>query len=291
MFLVSLIVFLMVHIVPGDPARILLGERARVEDVEALRERLGFDRPLPEQYWSFVTDAVQGDFGDSIRAQRPAVDMVLEALPATILLIGSSLIVAFGIGIPLGVLAAVRRGGLLDRGVLGVALIGQSVPAFWVGLLLISVFAVRWGWFPTSGYGGIEYLILPMCSLVLFVFAMITRVARISTIEILNEDYVRTARAKGLSQKTVVVKHAFKNALIPVVTVMGLQIGALLGGAIVTETVFAWPGIGRLAVSALAVRDWPVVRTIILIAALGLVLINLVVDIIYVIIDKRIRFV
>ena len=291
MLIVSLIVFLMVHIVPGDPARILLGDRASVEDVEAFRERLGFDRPLPVQYWEFVSGAVQGDFGESIRAQRPAVEVVAEAIPATLQLIGSSLFVAFGLGIPLGVVAAVRRGGLLDRSLLGVALIGQSVPAFWVGLLLISFVALRWDLFPTSGYGGIQYLILPMCSLVLFVFAMIMRVTRVSVIEVLNEDYVRTARAKGLSRWQVIGKHAFKNALIPVVTVMGLQIGALLGGAIVTETVFAWPGIGRLAVNALSVRDWPVVRTIILLAAFGLIVINLIVDIIYAVIDKRIRYV
>jgi peptide/nickel transport system permease protein len=291
MLLVSIIVFLMVHIVPGDPARILLGQRASVENVEALRVALGFDRPLPVQYWEFITDAVRGDFGESIRARRPALDLVLEALPATILLIGSALLVAFSLGIPLGVLAAVRRGGFIDKTLLGISLIGQSVPAFWVGLLLISFVSLRWGLLPTSGYGGIEHLILPMCSLVLFVFAMIMRVTRVSVIEVLNEDYVRTARAKGLPSRVVIGKHAFKNALIPVITLMGLQIGALLGGAIITETVFAWPGIGRLAVNALSVRDWPVVRTIILITALGLVVINIVVDIIYSIIDKRIRFV
>lgn len=290
MFIVAVIAFSMIYVVPGDPARLMLGERASPDDVAALRAHLGFDRPIFAQFLDYMGGLLRGDFGESFRAQRPALQVVLESAPATIVLVASALLVAFGIGIPLGILAAVRRGKLLDRAALGLALIGQSVPAFWIGLVLIAVVALRWRLLPTSGYGGVEHLILPTLCLVPYVLGMILRVSRVAVLEVLEQDYVRTARAKGLSPWVVVGKHALRNAGIPIVTVMGLQIGALLGGAVVTETVFAWPGIGRLAVNSLASRDWPVVRTVILIAALGLVLINLTVDVIYSLIDKRIRF-
>lgn len=288
--IVALIVFLMIHVVPGDPARIILGDRARVEDVEALRQRLGFDEPLHVQFYHFVMDVAHGDFGESIRSQQPAIELVMGAVPATLQLVGTSLVVAFGLGIPLGVAAAVRRDKLFDRFCLVIALVGQSVPAFWIGLILVSVFALRLGLLPTSGYGGLRYLVLPVMSLVPYILGMILRITRVSVIGVLDEDYIRTAHAKGMHPWLVISKHALKNAAIPIITVMGLQIGALLGGAIITETVFAWPGIGRLAVSSLGYRDWPVVRTVILIAAFGLVLINLVVDVLYTIIDTRIRF-
>jgi ABC-type dipeptide/oligopeptide/nickel transport system permease component len=288
--IVAVIVFGMIHIVPGDPARLILGERARVEDVEALRERLGFDKPLHEQFRDYVVALAHGDFGESIRSQQPAIELVMGAVPATLQLVGTSLVVAFCLGIPLGVLAAVRRGKPFDRACLALALIGQSVPAFWIGLILISVVALRWGLLPTSGYGGVKYLILPVLSLVPYILGMILRVTRVSVIEVLDEDYIRTARAKGLHPWLVVGKHAVKNAAIPIITVMGLQIGALLGGAIITETVFAWPGMGRLAVNSLGYRDWPVVTTVILVSAFGLVIINLIVDVLYTVIDTRIRF-
>jgi len=288
--IVALIVFMMIHVVPGDPARIILGDRARVEDVEALRQRLGFDEPLHVQFYHFVTDVAHGDFGESIRSQQPAIELVMGAVPATLKLVGTSLVVAFGLGIPLGVAAAVRKDKLFDRFCLAIALVGQSVPAFWIGLILVSVFALRLGLLPTSGYGGFRYLVLPVMSLVPYILGMILRITRVSVIDVLDEDYIRTAHAKGMHPWLVVSKHALKNAAIPITTVMGLQIGALLGGAIITETVFAWPGIGRLAVSSLGYRDWPVVRTVILIAAFGLVLINLLVDVLYTIIDTRIRF-
>lgn len=290
MFVVALIAFSMIYVVPGDPARLMLGERASAADVAALRENLGFDRPILTQFLDYMGGLLRGDFGESFRAQRPSLDVVTEALPATLKLVVGALLVAFGVGIPMGILAAVRRGRLFDRVALGTALIGQSVPAFWIGLVLIAVVSLRWGLLPTSGYGGFEHLLLPTLCLVPYILGMILRVTRIAVLEVLEQDYVRTARAKGLSPWVVVGKHALRNAGIPIVTVMGLQIGALLGGAVVTETVFAWPGIGRLAVDSLASRDWPVVRTVILIAAFGLVLINLTVDIVYSVIDRRIRF-
>ena len=288
--LVSITVFLLIHIVPGDPARIMLGDRARERDVEVLREQLGFDRPLPVQYVSFVGDLARGDFGESIRAQRPALGLIWEAVPATVQLTGAALILAFGIGIPIGLFAAIRRGGLFDRLSLILALLGQSIPAFWLGLVLIAFVSLRWGLLPTSGIGGWNHLILPAVALAPTAMGMVLRVTRISVIEVMNEDYVRTATAKGLHPAVVVVKHALKNASLPIITIMGLQVGALLGGAIITETVFAWPGVGRLAVNALIQRDWPVVRTVILLVAFLLVMINLIIDLIYAWIDTRVQF-
>ncbi|MBU05666.1 MAG: peptide ABC transporter [Dehalococcoidales bacterium] len=290
LFLVSITVFLLIHIVPGDPARIMLGDRARELDVEILREQLGFDRPLVVQYADFIGDLAHGDFGDSIRAQRPTIEMIWLAVPASAQLTGAALLLAFGIGIPLGVLAAVKRGGIFDRIALILALIGQSIPAFWLGLVLIAFVSLRLGLLPTSGIGGLDHLILPAVSLAPTAMGMVLRVTRVSMIEVMNEDYVRTATAKGLHPSIVVIKHALKNASIPIITIMGLQVGALLGGAIITETVFAWPGVGRLAVDALIQRDWPVVRTVILLAAFLLVLINVLIDIIYAWIDKRVQF-
>jgi peptide/nickel transport system permease protein len=216
--------------------------------------------------------------------------MIWLAVPASAQLTGAALLLAFGIGIPLGVLAAVKRGGIFDRIALILALIGQSIPAFWLGLVLIAFVSLRLGLLPTSGIGGLDHLILPAVSLAPTAMGMVLRVTRVSMIEVMNEDYVRTATAKGLHPSIVVIKHALKNASIPIITIMGLQVGALLGGAIITETVFAWPGVGRLAVDALIQRDWPVVRTVILLAAFLLVLINVLIDIIYAWIDKRVQF-
>ena len=290
LFLVSITVFLMIHIVPGDPARIMLGDQARVQDVEQLRQQLGLDRPLPVQYGEFVGDLFNGDLGESIRAQRPTLTLVREALPATILLTGAALLLAFGIGIPVGILAAVKQGSVFDRAALALALVGQSIPAFWLGLVLIVFVALRWGLLPTSGIGGWQHLILPALALAPTAMGMVLRVTRISMIEVMNEDYVRTATAKGLHPRVVILKHGLKNAALPIITIMGLQVGALLGGAIITETVFAWPGIGQLAVNALIQRDWPVVRTVILLAAFALVMINLFIDLVYARVDTRVQF-
>lgn len=290
LILVSITVFLLIHIVPGDPARIMLGDRAREVDVEVLREQLGLDQPLPTQYAAFVSDLFRGDLGDSIRAQRPTLTLIAEAVPATVQLTGAALLLAFGVGIPVGVLSAIKRGSLLDKASLILALLGQSIPAFWLGLVLIAFVSLGLGLLPTSGIGGIEHLILPAVALAPTAMGMVLRVTRISVIEVMGEDYVRTATAKGLHPAVVIVKHALKNASLPIITIMGLQVGALLGGAIITETVFAWPGVGRLAVNALIQRDWPVVRTVILLAAFLLVMINLFIDMVYAWIDKRVQF-
>ena len=268
LWLVTVTVFMMIHIVPGDPARMMLGDRAREHDVEELRTKLGLDRPLPEQYIVFASGIVVGDFGESIRAQRPVSELVSTALPATLLLLGSSLLLAFTVGIPLGVLAGVHRGGIADKLALVLSLIGQSVAPFWLGLMLISFFSVKLGILPTSGIGGFRHLVLPVLALAPTAMGMVLRVTRVSVIEVMNENYIRTAVSKGMHPITVVWKHCMKNASIPIVTVVGLQIGSLLGGAIVTETVFAWPGIGRLAVNSLIQRDWPVVRTVVLLSAI-----------------------
>ena len=290
LFLVAVVAFSLIYIVPGDPARILLGPRASPENVEALRVSMGFDRPILTQFFEFISGIFQGDFGTSLAAKRPSVDLVMEALPATLLLASSALIVAFGVGVPMGIMAALQKGKAFDRFALGLAIIGQSVPAFWLGLVLIAVVALRMGLLPTSGYGSFKHLILPTLCLAPYILGVIIRITRISVLEVLDQDYMRTAKSKGLSQWNVVGKHAFKNALIPIVTIMGFQIAALLGGAVITETVFAWPGIGQLAVNSISSRDWPVVRTIILFSAIGLVVINFFVDVTYSQIDKRIRF-
>lgn len=290
LFLVSLLVFLLIHITPGDPVRLMLGERASAEQVAQVRKSLGLDRSFPEQYLRFVGKALQGDLGMSIRAVRPTSELIALALPATLELSTAALLLAIIIGIPVGIVSALKPGGVFDNVALFLALLGQSVPAFWLGLTLISVFAVYWRLLPTSGRGEISHLILPVCSLTPFLAGIIIRVTRTSFIEVLRQDYIRTAHAKGLLPSLVVVKHALKNAILPVMTIIGLQIGALLGGALVTETVFAWPGVGQLAVNALRNRDYPVVQGVVLVSALIFVVINLVVDLLYSVLDPRIRY-
>lgn len=288
--LVVVAVFLLVHLVPGDPARALLGERARVEDVAALREELGLDQPLPTQFRSYLAEVAGGTLGESMRAQRPVAELIVQALPSTAALTAAALAIAFAVGIPLGITAAVFRGSVFDRTALVLSLLGQSIPAFWLGLMLISVVAVGWGLLPTSGTGTWQHLVLPAVALAPTALGLVVRVTRISLIEVLTEDYVLTARAKGAHPALVVGKHALRNALIPVITIMGLQVSALVGGAVITETVFAWPGIGRLAVNSLIQRDYPVVQGVVLVAASAVVLINLAVDLLYVTIDRRVRY-
>lgn len=289
LLLVTFVVFSLLYVVPGDPASLLLGETATEEDLVALREELGFNRPFLVQYADFLGSLLNGDLGTSVRAQRPVSELIAAALPATLLLTAAAAVVAFGVGVPLGVMAAVRQGGILDRVAMLVALLGQSIPAFWLGLMLISAVALGLGWFPTSGYGGWRYLVLPTLALAPTAMGMVLRVTRVSMIETLHEDYVRAARARGVRPAALTWKHAFKNALIPVITIVGLQIGALLGGAVITETIFAWPGIGRLAVDSLIQRDFPVVRGVVLFSALIFVVVNLMVDLAYAFIDKRVK--
>jgi ABC-type dipeptide/oligopeptide/nickel transport system permease component len=286
---VSLVVFLILHIVPGDPAQVLLGDQATPQRVVEVRRALGLDRPLPEQYWRFVSRAVQGDFGQSIRAMRPVLPYVVERLPATLELAAGALLISTGLGIPLGVLAAARRHSIWDRLSMSLALAAQSAPNFWVGLILIALFSVKLGVLPVSGRGGLGHLVLPSVTLAIFFVGLVVRLTRSGMLEVLAQDYVRTAGAKGLPEHLVIFRHALKNAMIPIVTVLGLQLGTLLGGAVVTETVFAWPGMGQLAVQAIYQRDYPVVQCIVLLLGGGFVLINWAVDVSYSFLDPRIQ--
>jgi len=286
---VSLVVFLLLHVVPGDPAQVLLGDQATPQRVAEIRTALGLDRPLPEQYWRFASRAVQGDFGQSIRAMRPVLPYVVERLPATLELALGALLISTGLGIPLGVLAAARRRSAWDFSSMALALLAQSAPNFWVGLILIAVFSVKLGILPVSGRGGLAHLVLPSVTLAIFFLGLVVRLTRSGMLEVLAQDYVRTAGAKGLPERLVVFRHALKNAMIPIVTVLGLQVGTLLGGAVVTETVFAWPGMGQLAVQAIYQRDYPVVQCIVLLLGGVFVVVNWLVDMSYTLLDPRIQ--
>lgn len=290
LFLTSVVVFLLIHITPGDPVRLMLGEHASDEQVAAVRAQMGLDRSFPEQYARFVFRALQGDLGMSIRAVRPTSELVMVALPATLELTAAALFLAVLVGIPIGILAALKPGSLFDNLALFLALLGQSIPSFWLGLTLITVVALRWQLLPTSGRGGLQHLILPACSLAPFLAGIIVRITRTSFLDVLGQDYIRTAYAKGFPLSPVLFKHALKNAMLPIITILGLQTGALLGGAVITETVFGWPGVGQLAVNAVHNRDYPVVQAVVLVSALIFVVINLLVDILYSVIDPRIRY-
>lgn len=285
---VTIVTFALLHITPGDPAIIMLGEQATPEAQADLRRALGLDRPLHEQYFRYLSRAVQGDFGDSIRAQRPVLSYTLERFPATIQLTVIALIIALLVAVPIGVMSAVWRGSLFDNIASFFALLGQSMPAFWLGLMMISFFSVRLGWLPTSGRGSVEQMIMPSVTLAAFLVGLIVRLTRSSMLEVLRQDFVRTARSKGLREYRVIFQHALRTAWIPIVTVLGLQIGTLLGGAVITETVFSWPGIGTLLLASIAQRDYPVVQMIVLLMATTFVLINFAVDVLYVWLDPRI---
>ncbi len=290
---VTLVAFITLHLAPGDPVRVLLGELgqgASQEEIARLRSTLGLDSPLPVQYARFVWRAAQGDLGRSLRTGALVRDEVLARAPFTLVLTVASLGVALAIGIPAGLLSAVYRGRALDHAAMLLALLGVSLPVFWLGLLLMLVFALALGWLPASGFGTWKHLVLPAVTLGLASSALIARMTRSSLLEVLGQDYIRTARAKGLSGKTVLLRHALRSALIPIVTVVGLQLGGLLGGAVLTETVFAWPGLGRLAVSAIYSRDTPLVQGTILFTAIAFVLINLAVDLLYAFLDPRVRY-
>ena len=273
----------------GDPAATMLPGDASVEELVALRHQLGLDRSLWLQYVQFLGGALTGDFGTSFRHQQPALPLVLERLPATLELAGAALALAVALALPLGILAAVYRGRLLDVLAMAFAVVGQATPYFWMGIMLILVVSVELGWLPTSGRGGVERLILPAVTLGTHFAASLARLTRTSMLEVLGQQFVTTARAKGLSEWSVVLGHALKNAAVPVVTLIGLQFGTLLGGAVVTETIFAWPGVGRLAVQSVFVRDYPVVQAGVFVLALTFVAINLLVDLLYGVLDPRIR--
>ena len=273
----------------GDPAATMLPGDASVEELRDLRHALGLDQPLHVQYVKFLASAVTGDFGTSLRHQEPAMTLVLERLPATLELAFAALFLSIAIGLPLGIVAALHRGRLADMMAMAFAVVGQATPYFWMGIMLILIFAVELRWLPTSGRGGIERLILPAVTLSTHFMAVLARLTRTSMLEVLGQNYVTTARAKGLAERAVILVHALKNAAVPVVTLIGLQFGTLLGGAVVTETIFAWPGVGRLAVQSIFVRDYPVVQAGVFVLALSFVAINLLVDLLYGWLDPRTR--
>ena len=285
---VSLLVFVFLN-ASGDPVLLLLPFDASPEDVEEMRKALGLDKPLMVRYGIFLWDAIQGDFGVSLRSHQPALSIVLDALPATIELALAAMLVATVISIPLGITAAVKRGGTIDMTATVVSVLGQSMPVFWLGILLIMLFSVTLHWFPVSGRGGISSLILPAVTLGWYMNALMTRMTRTAMLEVLSEPYILTARAKGLPERLVIMKHAFRNARVPIITIWGLQAGTMLTGKVVTETVFSWPGLGRASIYAVAGRDYPVVLASIALFTLIFVTINLVIDLAYFVFDPRIR--
>ena len=297
LLLISVIVFTGVRMIPGDPARVLAGTDADAAGLEEIREKYGLDAPLPVQYLRWLGLAVTGDLGESIRTRTSVAWMVATKLPITVELALLSLLVAVAIAIPAGVLAAVRRNTAWDVLASGVSLCGVSVPNFWLGIMLILIVSVRFGWLPASGFvplaedplGNLKRMVMPALVLGTGLAAVLMRQTRNAMIEVLSADYVRTARAKGLAQMAVVVRHALRNGLIPVVTILGLQMGALMGGAVVTEQIFVLPGFGRLIVEAVFTRDYPVVQGVVLITASSYVLINLLVDVSYSVLNPRIR--
>ncbi|MBI3455997.1 MAG: ABC transporter permease [Candidatus Rokubacteria bacterium] len=274
----------------GDPASLMLPPEATIEDIERLRHQMGFDRPLPIQFLHFLAGAVRGDFGRSLRyCDQPALAIVLERFPATIELALATLAWSIPVAFVLGLVAAVRRASLAEHSAMVTALVGQSMPSFWLGLMLILIFSVNLGLLPSSGRGSLAHVVLPAVTLGGFFMARLTRLVRSGLLDVLGQDYVRTARAKGLAERVVVARHALKNAAIPIVTIIGLDVGALLGGAVITETVFAWPGVGRLAIDSIYVRDFPVVQADVFIIALAFIVINFVVDVLYTWLDPRVR--
>jgi len=288
LFGVSFVVFAILHLT-GDPALVLLPPDASVEDVRRFREAMGFNDPFLVQYGRFLTGALHGDFGQSIRHGEPAFGLVVERMPATFELAGAALLLALCLSIPAGIVSAVRRNSPLDYLATVVALFGQSLPTFWLGIMLILLFSVQFHLLPSSGRGTLSHLVLPAVTLGLFTTARITRLTRSGMLEVLDQDYIRTARAKGVGDPPVVWKHALKNAAIPIVTIVGIELGTLLGGSVITETIFAWPGDGRLSVQAIANRDYPVVQAAVFLLASTFVLVNLLVDVVYTYLDPRIR--
>ena len=291
---VSVITFSMIHLVPGDPAEVIAteryGEEITAETIEHVRRELGLDQPVYVQYARWLINVLQGDLGYSFRTDRPVLDEILTRLPATIQLALAGMLVALIIAIPVGIVSATRQYSAVDNISMFGALLGVSMPNFWLGLLLIMFFSVHLGWLPVFGRGGIEHLILPAITLGTGMAAITTRLIRSSMLEVLGQDYIRTARAKGLKEKVVVYKHALKNAMIPVVTIVGLQFAFLMEGAVIVEVIFAWPGIGRLLVDSIFARDFMLIQGCILFIAAMFVLVNLLVDVSYAYLDPKIRY-
>lgn len=290
LFGVSVLVFVVLRVIPGDPAKMLLPEGAPQSAVDELNRHLGLHRPLAVQYLLFLQSVFQGDFGQSFQYRAPAARVVLERVPATVDLTVAAMLLITSIGVPIGLVAAVRRRTPYDYGGMIFAVLGQSLPNFWLGIMLVLLFGVTIRWLPTSGFESWRHLILPSITLAAYPTAFVARLTRSGMLEVLGQDYIRTARSKGLPEAKTVLRHALKNAIIPVLTVIGLQIGILLSGAVITESVFAWPGIGKLIVDAIFSRDFPVVQTVLILSAAIFVLVNLVVDLMYTLVDPRIRF-
>jgi ABC-type dipeptide/oligopeptide/nickel transport system permease component len=291
LFGVSIAVFMMIHLLPGDPATIMLqGAPASAEDIAELRHQLGLDRPLQNQYASWVGRALQGDLGESIHTRRSVTKEIFGVFPSTLRLALAAIGLAMLLGVTMGVIAAIKQNTWLDSLSMSTALLGVSMPDFWIGLLLILVFSVNLGWFPATGIGGWDHVVLPALALGANFAAIIARLVRSSVLEVMRQDYVRTARAKGLAEQFVIIRHALRNALIPVVTIVGLQFGNLLGGAVVIETVFARQGIGRLAITAILAKDFPLIQGVVLLSAVVYVLLNILVDLSYAVLDPRITY-
>ena len=286
---VATLVFSLIHFIPGDPAQAMLGEGAAPEDVAQLRARLGLDRPLLVQYGSFLQGLARGDLGVSLRNDQPVMQQILERMPATAELAFASMAVAVLIALPLGIIAAVWRGTAVDYSAMTLSLIGISIPNFWLGPLLAIVFAVELGWLPVGGRGTVAHLVLPAVTLGAALAAILARMTRASLLEELREPYVLAARAKGVSRTRAILHHAFRNSLIPIVTILGLQFGVVLTGAVITETIFAWPGIGRLLIQSISFRDYPTVQGCVLLIAVTYVGVNLLTDLTYGFLDPRIR--
>jgi peptide/nickel transport system permease protein len=298
MFIVATIVFVILRITPGDPAAVMLGPQATQQDIDSLRDRLGLNEPLPMQYATWLGQLARGDLGQSIFLDKPVLSALADRAEPTFWLTLMSLAIATVIALPVGILSAVRRGSTLDQSVVTFSMFASSVPSFWLGLLLMQIFSVKLGWLPVAGYGGpdasvatrLSHLILPAVVLGLVNSALITRFIRASMLDVLRDDYVRTARAKGLPERKVILKHAVRNALIPILTVLGLTTALLVSGAVVTETVFGLPGVGSLVVSAVLRRDYPVIQGALLVIAAIYVLINLFIDLLYLLVDPRVRY-
>jgi peptide/nickel transport system permease protein len=288
-FGVLLLTFLLVHLVPGDPVEVMLGESASVADRDALRADLGLNQSLPSQFGSYLTKLAKFDLGNSIHTKQPIIELIKTRYPATLKLAFLSLLIGLAIGIPLGVYAALKAGHWQDIVVTIISVRLSAMPAFWLGPILMLVFAVWFGWLPVSGMDSKASIILPAVTLGFGLSAILTRMTRTSLLEVLNDDYIRTARAKGLSERTVIIRHALRAALLPIITIVGLQMGSLLAGTVITETIFSWDGIGRLLVESIEKRDYPVTQACVLVIALSYVLVNLVTDIAYRFADPRTR--
>lgn len=300
-FFVSIIVFGLIRLAPGDPAEMQMGREAALPEnkpkLEALRHQMGLDRPIPVQYLFWLRDLAHGEFGNSLRSKKPTIDLIKQKIPVTLELVAVATLFALLISLPAGIFAALRRGSTLDRATVSFVSAGLAVPSFWLGLALILIFAVKLHWLPASGYvsprvdlvGNIKRVLMPGATLGVYLIATLTRFVRADMIETLAADYVRTARAKGLNERVVVIRHALRNALIPVLTIAGLEIGALLGGAVIIEQVFSWSGVGWLTVQAIFDRDYPLVQTSVLFIAVGLTLVNLFVDLGYGLLNPKLR--